>query len=149
MRPSVVPMSTHSPLPAALALVGLAALGFGVPERAEGQSVQLTADDYARAERFLTANTNPLVYGATVRPQWMDDGRFWYRNTVPGGVEFVMVDPTSAEKGRAFDHERLASAMSEALGTTVEALSLPIGWMTFVGHDVTVEVNGSGLLRCG
>lgn len=130
-------------------LVTLAVVaGMLVPSCVQAQSLQLTADDYARAERFLTSNTNPLVYGATVRPQWLDDGRFWYRNTIPGGTEFVMVDPTSAEKGRAFDHDRMAAAMAAALDTGVEPLSLPIGQMTFEGHDVVVEVNGSGSLRC-
>lgn len=51
-----------------------------------------TADDYARAERFLSYNTAPLVYRADVRPTGLPDGRFWYRNTLPEGHEFVLVD---------------------------------------------------------
>ena len=31
----------------------------------------LTADDYARAERFMGYNTNPLVFRMTVRPNWL------------------------------------------------------------------------------
>ena len=51
------------------------------------------ADDYARAERFLAAGTMPLVAGMTVRPNWLPDGRFWYRATRANATEFVVVDP--------------------------------------------------------
>ncbi|MCY3944542.1 MAG: hypothetical protein OXG18_12400 [Gemmatimonadetes bacterium] len=34
-----------------------------------------TREDYARAESFLAPNTSRLVFGATVRPQWLADGR--------------------------------------------------------------------------
>ena len=78
----------------------------------------LTADDYARAERFMGYNTTPLVFRTAVRPNWLTDDRFWYRNTVPGGAEFILVDPARATRERAFDHEqagrrRLSSAASE------------------------------------
>ena len=124
---------------------GVAAVG---PARAGAQTLQLTADDYARAERFLTANTSALVHGATVRPEWLGDGRFWYRNTIAGGTEFVVVDPVSATKGQAFDHERLAAAITAATDSAVEPLALPIGSMEFEGHGVLLDVNGVGLLRC-
>ena len=57
------------------------------------QTRQLTADDYARAERFLGTNTAPLVSGSIGTPTWLPDGRFWYRVTRAGRVEFVTVDP--------------------------------------------------------
>lgn len=53
----------------------------------------LSADDYARAERRLGASMNPLVIGGAVSPNWLPDGRFWYRVTRPDGAEFVTVDP--------------------------------------------------------
>ena len=53
----------------------------------------LTTADYARAEKFLAPRTAPLVFGASVRPAWLDGDRFWYRNTTAAGAEFVVVDP--------------------------------------------------------
>ena len=44
----------------------------------------LTAADYARAERFMTYNTTPLVLHSAGRATWVADGsaeRFWYRTT--------------------------------------------------------------------
>jgi len=36
---------------------------------------QLTADDYARAERWLGYNTASLVFRTSVRPNWLPDDR--------------------------------------------------------------------------
>src|ERR1043165_3456359 len=58
----------------------------------------LTAADYARAERFMTYNTTPLVLHSGVRATWLPDDRFWYRTTTEKGSEAVLVDPAKASK---------------------------------------------------
>ena len=73
---------------AILAMLAVAALA---ARPATAQQVTVTADDYARAEDFLSTNTAPLVFGATVRPTWLPGDRLWYRNTIPDGAEFVLV----------------------------------------------------------
>lgn len=85
----------------------------------------LTADDYARAERFVGYNTTPLVFRAGVRPNWLDDDRFWYRNAIPGGSEFVLVDPAQKTKEPVFDHAKMAAALSTAGAGTFTAMTLP------------------------
>jgi hypothetical protein len=40
--------------------------------------------------------------------------RFWYRRSIAGGFEFVLVDAASGQKRPPLDHARLASAMSQA-----------------------------------
>ncbi len=94
----------------------------------------LTADDYARAEKFMSYNVNPLVYGASVRPHWLPADRFSYRNTIPQGAEFVLVDPARKTRVRAFDHERLAAALSRAADTTYDAFHLP-----FMDFDLSAD----------
>jgi dipeptidyl aminopeptidase/acylaminoacyl peptidase len=105
------------------------------------QPLQLTAQDYARAERFLGANTAPLVSGIAGPPRWLDNGRFWYRVTTTGGAEFIMVDPGRRTRAAAFDHTRLASALAAAAGGRVEAAQLP--FQTFElskdGRELTVR----------
>ncbi len=134
---------------AALPFAALVLLAAGaVPGPAAGQTLRLTAEDYARAERFLGRSVDPLVYGATVRPQWFDDGRFWYRNDVPGGHEFVLVDPPARARGRAFDHPRLADALSAVTGSSLAPLSLPIEDLAFEGHDILLELSDGGYARC-
>jgi len=63
-----------------------------------GLAQQLTAADYARAEKMLAYNTAPLVDRASVRPIFLPDGRFWYQVLTATGREFVLVDPSSGTK---------------------------------------------------
>src|SRR5260370_37018312 len=67
----------------------------------------ITADDYARAEKAMGYNTNPLVFRSGVRANWLPDERFWYRITTPEGSEFVLIDPAQGTHAPAFDHAKL------------------------------------------
>ena len=109
----------------------------------------VTADDYARAEQFLRQNTSPLVFGATVRPNWLENGRFWYQNTFSEGSEFIMVDAGRRTRERAFDHERLAEALSAAADTMYEAFDLPFSRFEFAheGRMIVFDV-GDGHFGC-
>src|SRR3954464_8659794 len=71
-----------------LLILGLA---FAVPLTAQRPAV--TAADYVRAEQFLAPALNGLVVGGSVLPNWLPDGRFWYRNQTAAGNEIVVVDP--------------------------------------------------------
>ncbi|AMW05582.1 S9 family peptidase [Gemmatimonas phototrophica] len=51
----------------------------------------LTAADYARAEKFLGFNTQPLVSNTGVQPTWLPDGRFTYRVRQPDGAQPTFV----------------------------------------------------------
>ena len=86
-------------------------------------------------------NTTPLVYGA-VRPNWTDDGRCWYRLTRADGSEFILVDPASGAKGPAFDHVRLASALSKATSGTYDAHNLPFSDIDISGNNVLFNLSG-------
>src|SRR5438876_11719050 len=85
----------------------------------------LTPADYTRAEKWMPYNTNPLVFRAGVRPTWVADERFWYRITTPEGSEFLLVDAAKGTRAPAFDHAKLAAALSTATGTTYDAHHLP------------------------
>jgi dipeptidyl aminopeptidase/acylaminoacyl peptidase len=116
---------------------------------------QYTAADYAQAEKFMNYNLNPLVYHSVEKPVWLADGRFWYRDAGPGGVTYTLVDPVKGTKGPAFDHVKLAAAMTAAAeGTpgsvkTYKAGELPISQIEFADGDKTVIVTVGGTkLRC-
>ena len=91
----------------------------------------LTVEDYARAERFLAETATPLVTGIPGTPRWLEDGRFWYRTTTASGPVFLMVDPARKTRVPAFDHQRLASGLSVATGTTILGNRLPFQTVTF------------------
>ncbi len=86
---------------------------------------QLTPADYSRAEKYMSYNAAPLVYGTGVRPTWLPNDRFWYRNTIAQGAEFLVVDPAAKTKARLFDHARLATALSAAADSTFDPFKLP------------------------
>src|SRR5438046_8094640 len=95
------------------------------------QTRTLTTDDYARAEKFMGYNTNPLVLHSGVRATWLPDDRFWYRVATENGNEFVLVDPARNTRGAAFDQTKVAAALSAAAGMTYDAFRLPFTTFTF------------------
>ncbi|MFD1079660.1 DPP IV N-terminal domain-containing protein, partial [Longispora fulva] len=68
---------------------------------------QITAEDYEHAVKFLRFNANPLVKRENVRPNWLNDGRFWYGISTPEGTEYVVVDPKTGKKVIAASEEEL------------------------------------------
>src|SRR5690349_16742974 len=93
-------MSIQGPLVSRGGLVALLVAAASLSARAQQQpAAALTAADYARAERFMPYNTNPLVLHSAGRVTWVADQgheRFWYRTTTEKGAEAIMV---SAEDG--------------------------------------------------
>src|ERR1044072_6587041 len=62
----------------------------------------ITAADYARAEKMLSANVTPLVYRSAVRANWLPDtgaassgDGCWYRVGTECGVEAVRAAPST------------------------------------------------------
>ena len=105
------------------------------------QQRALTAEDYARAEKFMSYNTGPLVLRAGVRPTWLPDGRFWYRVTTENGNEFFLVDPARGTRNPAFDHTKLAAALSAVAGAKYEAFKLPFQQIEFSADGKTASFN--------
>jgi dipeptidyl-peptidase-4 len=115
------------------------------------QGKQLTTEDYARAEKFMSYNVNSLVYHGVTRPTWMDDGRFWYRDSGPEGASFIVIDPAKGTKAPAFDQAKLAAALTAATAGKMKADAhhLVISEIAFSNGDKTVVVgNGSRKFRC-
>ncbi|HTT63447.1 MAG TPA: DPP IV N-terminal domain-containing protein, partial [Bryobacteraceae bacterium] len=108
----------------------------------------LTTADYAHAEKFMPYNADPLVYHA-VRPAWTPDERLWYRDIGPEGVRFVLFDPVKLTKEPAFDHAKLAAALSAAAGKTYEAGKLPFHAIELSADGAYVSVAAGGRrFRC-
>ncbi|MCU1285865.1 MAG: peptidase dipeptidylpeptidase domain protein [Acidobacteriales bacterium] len=100
----------------------------------------LTSADYAAAEKFMGYNTNPLVTG-TVRANWLPDNRFWYRNTTASGSDFVLFDPAKGKGEPAFDHAKLAAALSAVAGRTLDPAKLPFQTLEFSPDGQSIIVN--------
>ncbi len=85
------------------------------------------AEAYTRAERVLDYNLRGKVLNATVSPQWLADGRFWYRRQEKDGASYVLIDPAKASRGALFDGKRLARALGDARGQAVIDVESVVG----------------------
>ena len=108
------------------------------------QRPALTAEDYARAERAMSYNTQALVDHGGGQPNWLANDRFWYRVMTAQGSEFVLVDPARKTRTAAFDQAKLAAALSTASGKTYEAGRLPFRSFTFSPDEETIFFATSG-----
>jgi dipeptidyl aminopeptidase/acylaminoacyl peptidase len=77
--------------------------------------------------RFRRSRTVQGYYKAQITPHWFaNNTRFWYRNDLSGGTkEFILVDAEQGTRQPAFDHQKLAAALSKATGADYQADRLP------------------------
>lgn len=75
---------------------------------------QLTAEDYARAEKMLGFNTSQFVDRGAVRATWLPDGRFWYRVLTPTGSEYVLFNPVDGKRASDASLEKLGVPVAQA-----------------------------------
>ena len=116
-----------------LSLFELAALALGyaalsAAQQRSGGAGAVTVADYQHAEKFLPYNTRPLLFHE-VRATWLQGDRFWYRDAGPHGIEFTIYDAARGTRQPAFDHAKVAAALSAAAGTSYDAAHLP--FLTF------------------
>jgi dipeptidyl-peptidase 4 len=111
--------------------------------QSSNHAARVTEDDYARAEKFMPYNTTPLAFG-TVRPSWLKDDRFWFRNATPDGSEFVVVDAATGKHSTLFEHSKLAAALSSAANASYEGKHLPFEQVEVSSDEQTVEFNLKG-----
>jgi dipeptidyl aminopeptidase/acylaminoacyl peptidase len=91
------------------------------------------------------------VFRDRVTPHWFaGNSRFWYRNDLRDGAkEFVLVDAEKGTRALAFDHAKLAAALSKAAGEEYQTDRLPFSSIAFVdeGQGVVFKV-GDTVWRC-
>ncbi len=100
---------------------------------------QVSRADYERAMglrdryEYLTVNVpDPATWVA-------GSSRFYYRKSVKGGHQFVMMDAATQQRQPAFDHERVAASLSKEAGGAYTALRLPFSEFTFQDQDRAIE----------
>ena len=104
-----------------------------------------TAADYARAEKFMGYNTNPLVFGTVGRPTFIEDSDlFWYRVTRDKGSEFILADPSKATKAPAFDQAKLGAILATASNNQVDLANMPFQSIDFTRDRKAVLFSAFG-----
>lgn len=150
-----IPMSTVRVLAVAVLFAG--------PALSQG-----TLADYQRGQG-LQAKARGLVVNVPGAATWIGDSdHFWYSKSVKGGTEFVWVDATTGTRKPAFDHEKLAAAISAASGGKYTGLTLPFapalggrgggggggrgagpapGALTFLDNETAIRFGAAGFPR--
>jgi dipeptidyl aminopeptidase/acylaminoacyl peptidase len=91
------------------------------------------------------------VYKSKIEPHWFHDNtRFWYRNDQPAGArEFILVDAEAGKRTEAFDHKKLAAALSKAAAKDYRADRLPFDRIEFVEDDRAIQFKvGDTIWKC-
>ena len=106
---------------------------------------QVTTSDYDRALKTRTRYEN-LVIGTPGPATWIGDtGQFWYRVSAEGGNGFVVVDAKTSRKEPAFDHEKLAAALSRVPGgQTYTAVTLPFATFRYEKGRRVIRFDAAG-----
>lgn len=89
---------------------------------------------------------NTGVYKDRVAPNWFAENTcFWYRNDLSGGAkEFILVNADAGTREPAFDHGRLAGALSQATGVNYSADQLPFDAIEIADDVKTVRFTVDG-----
>jgi hypothetical protein len=100
---------------------------------------------YQRAGQ-LAARSKGKVFKAALTPHWFDDNTcFWYRNDLKDDAkEFILVDATQGTRAPAFDHQKLAAALSKASGKEYAANRLPFLYIEFTNMAKVVRFRAAG-----
>lgn len=101
-------------------------------------SAQLSQNDYARAEKFLSYNIDPLVDGGNVRANWLPGDKFWFLSTNSSGHKFYIVDPKKG-KSEAFDHVKLAQTLASVTNKTYDPNKLPFQAISVANDGASIS----------
>jgi dipeptidyl aminopeptidase/acylaminoacyl peptidase len=100
---------------------------------------QVTKADYDRAAG-LRAKYSALALNIVSSGGWIGKTpQYWYLKSVAGGSEYWILDAARQEKRIAFDHAKLAAALTAAAGQKVEPLRLPFFRPTFADDGRSLE----------
>ena len=95
--------------------------------------------DYRRADSCKILYKEK-VFNAPDNFSWIkNDHSFWYKNGSKDGKEFMLVDVERKVQQKAFDHVRMAKALSTSLKKIVPAQDLPLQDVEFSKDHKTVK----------
>jgi dipeptidyl aminopeptidase/acylaminoacyl peptidase len=102
------------------------------------------AKAYERASQ--PAADRSRVFKTQIAPHWFPDNtHFWYRNDLKDGArEFVRVDAERGKRDEAFDHAKLAAALSKAAGAEYKADRLPFDAIEFLDESKAIRFKVAG-----
>ena len=124
----------------ACAVLVLASSGLMNGSRVSAEDAQVPAAVYARAEAVIPQHIGKLIYGTSVRPQWIGaTSRFQFEKRTPRGREYWVVDAVAGTMQPLFDPDAMIKALAAATGKAVDRKKFRL-------TEVEVDA-GTGTLR--
>jgi len=118
-----------------IALITFALLLF-IPAALQSQG---TRADYERADQ-LRSNVEKLVFNMGADPNWIGEtSSFWYKVNTREGKKFILIDAENRKQSPAFDHQKLAAALSTASEQKYSAADLPFDEFKFTNEGQAIE----------
>lgn len=109
----------------------------------------LAASDYDRAAALLSINIKDQVKNPWLSPHWFSDSKsFWYRKDTDQGGEYLIVDAQTGAQKSAFNHKKLAKAVSKVTDIKVSPDTLLIRKLAYQPELVAEVGVPSGAVRC-
>ena len=99
----------------------------------------VTAEDYRRAESFLSENTSQLLSGHIEAQYWQDNDTLLYRRTALAIDEYVLANPADGTQVLLFDSERLADLLEPFADEELDATDLSISRLDLGGNGTHLE----------
>lgn len=94
---------------------------------------------YELAERFSGDKLRSMIHSTTIRPNYFKQGdRFWYTYSTSDGTRYMLVDPATRTRKPLFDHDLMASRLTEIVHDPFIGSDLPI-------RNLRVEPDGNTL----
>ncbi|QDQ02848.1 prolyl oligopeptidase family serine peptidase [Lysinibacillus fusiformis] len=96
---------------------------------------------YECAERLLVWNTLKDVLNGKIIPNWFGESEcFWYQRDINTcSKQFIVVDPIRKKRKEAFDHEKLANALSLLTGNPYTPYDLPFDSFSFIDNEHSIQ----------
>ncbi|GAA0397566.1 S9 family peptidase [Brevundimonas terrae] len=103
------------------------------------------ASVYARAEAVLPQHIDELIFGLSVRPQWIGDSAdFWFERHTAQGRDYVRVNPVSGQTAPLFDHDLLVSRLAAASGKPLSPQDLRLTNLNLNAQTGALEFSHDG-----
>jgi dipeptidyl-peptidase-4 len=122
-------------------MLGVASAAATAQSGGQAPAPIVTAADYARAERLVGYNANPLLDHAVTRVTWMDPTHFWYRDHDVTGDRLLQMDTTTGTASPLLDQRELATALTAASGKPIDPTRLPITAYRALdgGYEISID----------
>ena len=93
---------------------------------------KIAMEDYNRAVDFMWENVSKKVFNLNVKANWFPDSSgVWYINQAKDNKRYIKIKLPGIEQSELFNHESLATLLTDSIGEEVKPGDLPISKLVY------------------